>query len=66
MALPDPASLFSCLCAAKVRRIGILTRFDDAAPDGTGAGEIGVQLITVYIVIAPMFYLLPDAAVSPR
>jgi Ca2+:H+ antiporter len=36
------------------------------AGDGRSNWYKGVQLITVYIVIALMFYLLPDTAVSPR
>ena len=33
--------------APEIRRVGVLPGFQDAAPDGTGAGEIGVQLLTV-------------------
>jgi Ca2+:H+ antiporter len=36
------------------------------AGDGRSNWYKGVQLITVYVVIALMFYLLPDTAVSPR
>jgi Ca2+:H+ antiporter len=36
------------------------------AGDGRSNWYKGVQLITVYIVIALMFYLLPDTAASPR
>ena len=36
------------------------------AGDGRSNWYKGVQLITVYVVIALMFYLLPDTAVSPQ
>jgi hypothetical protein len=33
--------------AAKVGRVGILSRLDDPAPDGTGPREIRVQMVTI-------------------
>ena len=36
------------------------------ARDGRSNWYKGVQLITVYVVIALMFYLLPDTAASPQ
>tara|TARA_R110002073_G_scaffold177920_1_gene336181 strand:+ start:545 stop:706 length:162 start_codon:yes stop_codon:yes gene_type:complete len=40
--------------AAKVRCIGVLASLNDATPDGTGAGEIGMQVITIPLPDGPL------------